>query len=269
MKGIWRDKIVCVTGAASGIGRALAMRLLRQGALVAGMDRDAEALDRWSEEAADLDGEALALPCDVTDENACTQAVSRLIERWGGMDLLANCAGITHRSLLSETSTEVIRRVMEVNFFGAVHCTRAALPHIVARRGVVVAVSSVAGFAPLIGRTGYAASKHALHGFFDSLRSELRGTGTGVVVVCPSYTDTRLDSGALAGDGTVLQRRKPIVGKLLTADVVAEAIIDGVRKRRRTVLVSPTAHLAWWVSRLLPGVYERIMLATHRSEFGG
>jgi len=267
--GYMEGKVVCVTGAASGIGQALANRALGAGARVAGVDLDATGLAKWVETAGDNPGEAMALPCDVTDERACVAAVARVVDTWGGVDLLANCAGISHRSLLADTSCDVIRRVVMVNFFGAVHCTRAALPHLRERKGSIVAISSVAGFAPLIGRTGYAASKHALHGFFDTLRAELRGAGVHVMIVCPSYTDTRMHQRALAGDGRVLEREKATVGRVLTAGEVAGAILDGVRRRKRLVLVSPTARAAWWVSRIFPAVYERIMVATHRSEFPG
>ena len=193
------DRVVVITGGAGGIGAALGHAFSRGGARVALLDRDRAGLDRV---VAELPmGRAMGVPLDVCDEAACAAAMDEVCLAWGGIDVLVNNAGISHRSLFSDTDTSVLRRVMDVNFFGAVHCTAAALASIRARRGLIVAMSSVAGFAPLVGRTGYCASKHALHGFFDSLRTELRGDGVAVMMVCPSFIATQIDARALSGAG--------------------------------------------------------------------
>jgi len=262
-------KTILVTGAASGIGRALVLLCARRGARVAALDVDRVGLQALPGDLAGTSGEILPVHCNVVDAGECMAALREVTAKWGDVDVLVNCAGITHRSLFAETSVDVIRRVVEVNFFGSVNCTSAALESVMRRRGVIVAISSVAGFAPLIGRTGYAASKHALHGFFDTLRAELEPSGVRVLLVCPTYTDTPLDGRALAGDGTVLDRKKPIVGKLLTADEVAGAIVRAIGSRRRLLLLSSTAKAAYWVSRLFPRLFARLMVATHRSEFEG
>ena len=137
----------------------------------------------------------------MTDERACADAVERGVAQFGRLDVLVNNAGITHRSPFQATQTEVLRRVMDVNLFGAIHLTRAALPHLKRTRGLIVALSSVAGFTPLIARTGYSASKHALHGFFESLRTELAPDGVGVMMVCPSFIATGIDRHALGPTG--------------------------------------------------------------------
>jgi NAD(P)-dependent dehydrogenase (short-subunit alcohol dehydrogenase family) len=274
-------RVVVVTGAAGGIGRALCRAFAAAGARLALIDRDADGLAEAAGELAGgrgatgglaaasgaAAGAPLALTCDVTRPDECGAALDEIVRALGGIDVLVNNAGISHRSLLEATELEVLRRVMEVNLWGAVHCTRAALPALRARRGVVVAVSSVAGFAPLVGRTGYAASKHALHGFFDSLRAELRPSGVDVVLVCPSFVDTALEQTAVGGDGAALGRKRAHVGRLLSPEAVARAVVDGVRRRRRLVLVSPVARAAWWVSKLAPTLYERLMRRSQRSEF--
>ncbi len=254
------ERVVVITGAAGGIGRALAQAFAARGDKVALLDLDAGALEGL---ALRLGG--LALVCDVTDPAACEAAIAEVERRWGGVDVLVNNAGISHRSRFADTSPEVLRRVMEVNFFGSVNCTRAALPALRRRRGVVVAISSVAGFAPLVGRTAYAASKHALHGFFDSLRTELRGE-VAVALVCPSFVDTPLDQSALDGEGKRLGRARPSVGRFLSPDEVAAVVLDAVDHRSRRRLVSPIAHLSWWVSRLAPSVYDRLMLRSQRAD---
>ncbi|MEI8259309.1 MAG: SDR family NAD(P)-dependent oxidoreductase, partial [Deltaproteobacteria bacterium] len=174
----------------------------------------------------------------------------------------------THRSLLANTDARVLHRVMDVNFFGAVNCTQAALASVVARRGTIVAVSSVAGFSPLVGRAGYAASKHALHGFFDSVRAEVERGGVHVMLVCPAFVDTSIDAHALGGDGALSNRRKVVVGTLDTADSVAVAIVDGVVRRRRLVVLGTLGKSAWWLSRVMPSVYARVMLDRQGAEFG-
>jgi NAD(P)-dependent dehydrogenase (short-subunit alcohol dehydrogenase family) len=256
------ERVAVVTGAGGGIGQALARAFSARGYALALLD-----LVPPTDLAAELGARAVALACDVTDEAACAAAISEVEERLGGIDVLVNNAGISHRSRFEETAPAVLRKVMDVNFFGAVSCTRAALPALKRRRGAVVALSSVAGFAPLVGRTGYAASKHALHGFFGSLRTELRGE-VSVLLVCPSFVDTPLDQRALNGRGERVGRARPAVGRFLTPDEVAAEVLDALDRRDRMRLVSPVAHASLWVSRLAPALYDRLMLRSQRGEFG-
>ncbi|MDP1633290.1 MAG: SDR family oxidoreductase, partial [Gallionellaceae bacterium] len=198
--------------------------------------------------------------CDVTRETDCTSALAVARQAFGGVDVLVNNAGISHRSAFARTEPEVIRRVMEVNFFGALYCTHAAFADLVARRGMVIAVSSVAGFAPLIARTGYAASKHALHGFFDSLRAEVEPSGVKVLLVCPSFIQTGIEKNALAGDGGPARHPQSIVGSRATPEAMAERIFQAASREQRLLLPDRVSRLSWWVSRLAPRFYERLMV---------
>jgi NAD(P)-dependent dehydrogenase (short-subunit alcohol dehydrogenase family) len=265
----YRGVRALVTGASSGIGRALALRLARDGARLALLDRDAAALGETAAQVGGDPAALLLLPCDVTDWPACRAAFARIDDAWGGADVLVNNAGISHVSPFEETEPDVIRRVVDVNLFGAVHCTKAALPGLLARRGAIVAVSSVAGFAPLAWRTGYAASKHALHGFFDSLRAELAPRGVSVSLVCPSFARTRIGDHALGGDGGPIRLARGETGRLLEPEAVAEAIRDAALRRRRLVRVGGVAHAAWWLTRLAPALYERIMARRMRNSGPG
>ena len=262
-------KVVLVTGAASGIGRALAHSFCAQGDRVALVDRDEQGLARVAAELSGPGAGPSIHPCDVTDLDACRAAVAEAVSHHGGIDVLINNAGITHRSLFADTDPSVIRRVMEVNFFGAVNFTHAALDTVVARRGMIVAISSVAGFAPLVARTGYAASKHALHGFFGSLRAELRHRGTSVLLVCPSYAATSIDASALGGDGQRVGGRKATIGRLMSAEEVAEAIVRAVNRRAERLLLSPVTKSSYWLWTLVPRAYERLMRASHKGELEG
>ncbi len=254
-------KNAVITGAAGGLGRALVREFRAAGAQVLALDRDAKALQQLAEEfAGQSTGPTLLTQvCDVTDPASCATAMAVARSQWGGVDVLVNNAGISHRSAFADTQLEVLRRVMDVNFFGAVHCTHAAIADLRAHRGMVITVSSVAGFSPLIGRTGYAASKHALHGFFDSLRTEVEHEGVGVLLVCPSFIDTGIDRAALGPDGQPAAQGRQTTGGQTQPTEVAQAIVQAAQQDKRQLLFSNTSKAAWWLSRLWPTRYAAIM----------
>ena len=256
----FQDKVVVVTGGGSGLGAAFCRRFSQAGARVAALDRQGQAARDLAAELKSKGAQALGLECDVTDAAACRQAMQSVAQDWGGIDLLINNAGITHRSPFVETSLEVYRRVMEVNFFGALNCTKAALDYLCQSRGFILVISSVAGFAPLWERTGYSASKHALHGFFDSLRGELEPLGVGVGLVCPSFADTGIEKNALNGQGQPAQHPRSTTGRVASAQEVAQAVFKAAAARKRLSVLSPVGKASWWISRICPGLYERLML---------
>jgi len=255
-------RVVLITGAAGGLGAALCQRYAAAGACIAATDLDAAKLDTLVAALRTAGAKALALPADITDPVACKAVVAATLAHFGALDGLVNNAGISHRSRLQDTDPDVIRRVMEVNFFGALNLTHAALRHITAQRGFIAAISSVAGYAPLIGRTGYAASKHALHGFFDSLRSEVEDTGVSVTLVCPSFIATGIGAAALNAGGQRLT-----TGGESTPQEIAEKIFTAVAESRCLLLPDSTSRLAWWVSRLAPAMYARTMKRRLGPEF--
>jgi NAD(P)-dependent dehydrogenase (short-subunit alcohol dehydrogenase family) len=250
---------VVITGASGGIGSALARRFGRDGAHVTLLDLDRPALESLASELGEKGIDALPLVCDVTSLEDCRAAVARVLDARGGVDVLINNAGITHLGVFIDTDVEVIRRVMEVNFFGAVNCTKAALDSLVQRRGRIAVLSSVAGFSPLATRCGYSASKHALHGFFDSMRPELRASGVSVTVVCPFFVKTEIGSRALGPDGGKPRIERSQTGTPTDPDWLAEEIHRAVRRGRRLLVPARGAKLSYLVSRILPGTYERLM----------
>lgn len=261
------DRTVAITGAGGGIGRALAAAFADRGARVAVSDIDETELERTYRMLRARGVEALSRVVDVTDADACRDAVADIEEAWDGVDVLINNAGISHRSLCEETDPEVLERVMEVNYWGAVRMTRAALDSLTDRRGQIAILSSVAGFAPLTGRTGYAASKHALHGFFESLDTELADRGVGVTMVCPSFIDTGLDDRALGPDGEPVAGSRADVGKSMQPEKLAEMVADAVRERERHLLPTTVAKLSWVLSRLAPDLYATLMRESQTDEF--
>jgi NAD(P)-dependent dehydrogenase (short-subunit alcohol dehydrogenase family) len=251
---------VVITGAAHGLGAELALRFVRAGAAVALLDVDGEQAAARAEALAAGGNEVLGLSCDVTSLPDCRRAIGSVTESWGGVDVLVNNAGITHLGLVKDTEVEVLRRILEVNFFGAVNCTLAALSELLASRGRLVAVSSVAGFAPLASRAGYAASKHALEGFFESLRSEHLGDGLRVTLVRPSFIRTGIGDSALGPDGRPATASRSGVGHQVEPEAAAEVIFRGIEAGKRLVWVGREARISWWVSHLAPRIYERLMI---------
>lgn len=256
----YKDKVALVTGAAGGLGRALCQDLARQGARVAAMDLDVEGLEELARDLERAGTECLSLPGDITDQAYCEEAVQTTKERLGGLDLLINNAGLTQRSAFVDTAPDVFRRVMEVNFFGSLYCARAALPALLQSRGQIVVVSSIAGFAPLYGRSGYAASKHALHGLFESLRSELHNTGVSLLMACPGFIDTPFAQNALDGDGSVTSHPRSTVGKQITAEEVSKAILRAASRGQTLLVLTPVGHLTRLLTRVSPSLYQRLMI---------
>ncbi|MEZ4222018.1 MAG: SDR family oxidoreductase [Polyangiaceae bacterium] len=253
------NKRVVITGGGGGIGRALARSFARAGARVALLDVNEALLDE-TRQALEAEGvRAFTTRCDVTQLDDCSAAFARVQAEFGGVDVLVNNAGLVHRSGFIDTDVAVLRKVMEVNYFGSLNCTKAALDSLLARRGMVIVVSSIAGLTPLYGRAGYSASKHALHGLFETLRSEL-GDRVHVLMVCPSFTRTGFEQRALDASGDRVERGRTRVGKEASADSVADAIVDAAARRKHRLVLSPVGKLAVWLSRLAPRVYDRLMV---------
>jgi NAD(P)-dependent dehydrogenase (short-subunit alcohol dehydrogenase family) len=253
------QRTVVVTGAAGGLGRSLCLRFAAAGARIAALDLDPLGLQSLDGELAALGADFFSQTCDITDELTCMRAMLAIKQRFGQIDVLINNAGISHRSLLAQTAPQVIRKVMAVNFFGALHCTHAALPALRQSRGQIIVISSVAGFSPLIGRTGYAASKHALHGFFDSLRPELAGAGVGVTLVCPGAVDTPIRE-ATEGGGRGSLVGEEAAGAMMSAAECARLVLDAARAGRRQLLMTLPGKLGPWVRLLVPGLIDRVLV---------
>ena len=262
----FKNKVVVVTGAASGIGAAICRRFSRERARIGLLDMDETGVQAAANKFKASGVDAVGIRCDVVNENECTSAMNEIIGLHGGIDVLVNNAGITQRSAFVDTRISVYRRVMDVNFFGSLHCTKAAMDSLIERKGIIIVIESLAGLTPLLGRTGYCASKHALHGFFTSLRSEIRNTGTHIMLVCPGFVETPLQTRALGGDGRVTTHPQSMVGKPVSAESVAEKIYLGAVKRKHLLVLTSVGKLTYWIHRFAPRLYERLMARQLKEE---
>ena len=261
-----RDRAVVITGGAGGIGQALARAFGAEGARIVLVDLPSSPLEEATTKLRAAGIEAVALPCDITQPEQVRDTMEAARDAFGRIDVLINNAGIVHRSAFAETRPEVFRRVMDVNLFGALHCTQACLDELLRRQGLIIAISSIAGLAPLYGRSGYAASKHAMHGLFESLGAELRDQGAAVLMVCPSFVESGLEASTLGGDGERIARPRSKVGTLGTPDEVARAVVKAARTGRRRLILTPVGKTSALLSRVAPSLYERLMIRSLRSE---
>ena len=262
----FKEKVVVITGAASGIGAALCRRFAKFGAKIGLVDMDEENARLLEKELAAKGAPTCVTQCDVANENSCITAMEIINRRFGGVDILVNNAGITLRDTFRNTKSSVYKKVMEVNFFGSLYWTKTALESLIQRKGMVIVTSSIAGIAPLPGRTGYCASKFALHGLFETLRLEMKPYGVHVMMVCPTFVRTGLQTRALGGDGRITTHTQSTSGKQQTPEALAKIICDGALKRKKQVIPTLQGRLAWFIHALAPGIYDWIVLKQFESE---
>lgn len=256
----FNGKTAIVTGASSGIGRATAALLARHGARVVAAARDANQLAQLVEEAAAAGGSMIACRTDVTSSADCEALVRSAVERYGGLDILINNAGISMRAMTIDVDVEVLRRVMEVNFWGTVNCTKPALPYLLASPcGVLVGISSVAGFHGLPGRSGYSASKFAMHGFLESVRIEHLAERLNVLIVAPGFTRSGIRLHALTADGSEQSETPRDESRMMSPGRVARHILTAIRWGKRNRIVSFEAQFIALMQRVVPRWIDRMI----------
>lgn len=252
-----KDKIVAITGASSGIGKALAETALQHGAKVAVCARNIEKLKSAFLNANNEN--VLFVKTDVSIEDDCKNFVDTTIQHFKRLDILINNAGISMRALFEDTDLSVIKELMNINFWGTVYCTKYALPYIRQNKGVIVGVSSIAGFRGLPGRTGYSASKFAMQGFLEALRTELLNTGVHVMWVSPGFTASNIRNVARTADGSIQSETPLEESKLMTAQQCATIIFEGIQKKKRVVVMTGQGKLTVWLNKLLPGLADSLV----------
>jgi short-subunit dehydrogenase len=256
----FKNKVVLITGASSGIGKACAIELAKRGANLVLAARQYVTL---CELTADLEKEfkikAIAVQTDVSLEEDCKLLIKQALATFGKIDILINNAGLSMRALFNDLDLAVLKNLMDVNFWGTVYCTKYALPEILKTRGTIVGVSSIAGYRGLPGRTGYSASKFAMNGFMEALRTELLKTGVHVMVACPGFTASNIRVSALAQDGQAHGETSMEEGKMMTAEAVAESIINGIAAGKRTLVMTGQGKLTVWLNKLLPALADKLV----------
>ena len=254
----FKNKVVVITGASSGIGKACAEEFAKRGAnVVLGARQYVSLCEITRDIESRYDTKAIAVQCDVTKEEECEHLIKQALLTFNRIDVLINNAGISMRALFKDLDLNVLKNLMDVNFWGAVYCTKYALPELLKNSGSVVGVSSIAGYRGLPGRTGYSASKFALNGFLESLRVENLKTSLHVMVAAPGFTASNIRNTALAKDGSVQGESSMDEGKMMTAEEVSAIIADGVDQRKRTVVMTTQGKLAVLMNKLVPGWVDK------------
>lgn len=254
-----KNKVIVITGSSSGIGEACAKVFAANGSKVVLAARNEKRLIQITQELLDNGSEAISIVTDVSVEEDCKKLIEKTINHFGKIDVLINNAGISMRAILNQVDTSVIRKVMDVNFFGTVYCTKYALPHVLKVQGSVVGVSSIAGYKGLPGRCAYSASKFAMQGFLESLRVENLKNKLHVLIACPGFTSSNIRNKALNKDGLVQSESPRDEQKMMEPEQVAKYIYKAVKKRQNSLVLTVNGKLTVFLNKLFPKLVDRLV----------
>jgi len=253
----FKNKVIVVTGGSDGIGKALVEALLQRGAKVATCGRNYDKL--YHLQTSHAGTSLITYTADVSNETDCRNFINEVTKNFGTIDILINNAGISMRALFRETELETLKKVMDINFWGTVYCTKFALPFITKQKGTVVGVSSIAGYRGLPGRTGYSASKFAVNGFFEALRTELLGSGVNIMWVCPGFTTSNIRNAALNKNAKAQGESPMDEGNMMSAEECAREILHAVEKRKRTHVFTFNDKRTVFLNKLLPSMADKLV----------
>lgn len=256
---IFKDKVVIITGATSGIGEACAEVFGRQGAKIVITGRNPQKLEQTALKLRSQDIEVLSILADAGSEADNQRMASETLAHYGRIDILINNAGISMRALFQDLDLEVFRKVMDTNFWGTVYATKFCLPAILESRGSIIGISSINGYRGTPARTAYTASKYAMNGFFESLRTEVMKKGVHVLVVAPGFTSSNIRNSALTADGSSQGESPRDESKMMTSEEVAEHILKATLKRKRDIVLTSQGRLAVFLNKWMPGILDGIV----------
>jgi short-subunit dehydrogenase len=252
-----KDKVLIITGASSGIGLATAREFASRGSKVVLAARSENVLKELENEFRKNGNEALAVKTDVTKIEDCRNLIEKTVEKFRKIDILINNAGISMRALFIDVDIQVLKKLMDVNFWGTVYCTKFALPYLIKSKGTLVGVSSVAGFHGLPGRSGYSASKFAMHGFMETLRIENLKNGLHVMVLSAGFTKSEIRKRALTEDGSEQGYTPRVEEKMMMPERVAKVLIRAIKKKKRTKILTLEGQLIALLQRIIPGIVDK------------
>ena len=264
----FNNKVVVITGASSGIGEACAFEFANKGAKVVLAARRENELKKIEKHIKKLGGDAISVKTDVKNINDCKNLIEKAIKKYKKIDILINNAGISMRATFEDLDLSVIKNLMDTNFYGSVYCTKFALPFILKQKGTVIGISSISGLTPLPGRTGYSASKHAMDGFFNTLRLENIKKGLNVLIVHPGFTSSNIRNIALDKNGQFQKETPRDEKKMMASEKVAQIIAKATYKRERDLILTPQGRLVVWLHKNFPSITDRIILYEMAKEPG-
>ncbi len=257
----FQGQVVVITGASAGIGRELALQLAAKGASLALCARNLEKLEAVAEICRQAGGRALAVHLDISDKEGCRIFIERAVDEYGKIDLLVNNAGISMWAYFEEfTDLTPFEQIMQVNYFGSLYCTFYALPYLRKTKGRLVGISSLAGKTGVPTRSGYAASKHAVAGFFDTLRIELKDTGVSVTMIYPGFVATDVRKLAMGSDGKSLGKSPLDETGTMTVEKCVNLMIPAIANRKRELVMTLKGKLGLWLKLIAPRLVDRIAL---------
>ena len=251
-----KGKTVIVTGASSGIGKACALAFAKEGANVVLAARDMPKLEDVAQLCRALGVRALTVQTDVAGEEDCKNLISKTLAEFGRIDILVNNAGMSMRAIFEEVDLSVMKKLMDVNFWGTVYCTKFALQELLKNKGSVVGISSIAGYKGLPARAGYSASKFAMNGFLETLRIENMKKGLHVLICAPGFTASNIRNTALTKDGSAQSESPLEESKLMTAEEVADHVLKGVLKRKKVITLTFIGKLTVLLNKFIPSFMD-------------
>jgi len=260
---VFKDNVIIITGASSGIGKELSVQFAKQGAVLSLAARDIKKLNDVAEECRSFDAKVITVQTDVKEKEQCKKLIDRTIAEFGRINTLINNAGISMSAKFEDIKDlDLFKKIMDVNYLGSVYCTYYALPYLKTSKGRIVGISSLTGLVGVPTRTGYAASKHAMRGFFDSLRIELMNSGVSVSTIYPGFVVSEVRERALGIDGKSIGKSHLDESKIMSTEECAKKIIHAAEKRKRELVMTTKGKLGLWIKLIAPELIDKTSLKT-------
>ncbi len=257
MSNLFINKVIAITGGTDGIGKALVDDLIKKGAKIATCGRNSDKL--YNLQISHSNSILHTVIADVSKEQDCKRFIESTITAFGGIDILINNAGISMRALVRDTDLGTLKKVMDINFWGTVYCTKFALDEIIKAKGSIVGVSSIAGYRGLPGRSGYSASKHAVNGWLEALRTELYTSGVNVMWVAPGFTTSNIRNMALNNEAIPHGESPMDEEKMMSAEECAIHIVKAIEKRKRTLVLTFTGKQTVFMNKFFPRWADKLV----------